>query len=80
MANHGRLPKFSGGAADWDVFMEQLSFYFAANGVTDEDKHRAILLSVCGTTMYRLLKTLVAPEVTSKSFSDLVKLVQDAVF
>ena len=78
MANHGRLPEFSGSAADWDVFTEQLSFYFAANGVTDEDKHRAILLSACGTTTYKLLKTLVAPaELTSKSFSDLVKLVQE---
>jgi len=79
MATHGRLPEFSGGgASDWDVFAEQLSFYFTANGITDEDKQRAILLSACGTTTYKLLKTLVAPaELTSKSFSELVKLAQE---
>ena len=78
MTSHRRLPEFSGSATEWDVFAEQLSFYFTANGITDGDKQRAILLSACGTTTYKLLKTLVAPaEVTSKSFSDLVKLVQE---
>ena len=48
------------------------------NGITEEDKQRAILLSACGTTTYKLLKTLVAPaELTSKSFSELVKLAQE---
>ena len=56
------------------TFAEHLSFYFTASGITDGDKQRAILLSACGTTTYKLLKTLVASaEVTSKSFSDLVK-------
>ena len=78
MTSHGRLPEFSGNAAEWDVFAEQLSFYFTANSITDEDKQRAILLSTCGTTTYKLLKTLVAPaDLTSKSFSDLVSLAQE---
>ena len=78
MASLGRLPEFSGSAAEWEEFTEQLLFYFTANSVTDEDKQRAILLSACEITTYKLLKTLVAPaEPTSKSFSDLVKLAQE---
>ena len=78
MTSHGRLPEFSGSATEWDVFAEQLSFYFTANGITDAGKQRAILLSACGTTTYKLLKTLVAPaELTSKSFAELVKLAQE---
>ena len=76
--SHGRLPEFSGNAAEWDVFAEQLSFYFVANGITDRNKQRAILLSTCGTTTYKLLKTLVAPaELSSKSVSELVELAQE---
>ena len=70
MASYVRLPECSGSASEWDVFAEQLSFYFTANGITDAGKQRAILLSACGTTTYKLLKTLVAPaELTSKSTS-----------
>ena len=75
---HGRVPEFSGATDDWDIFTEQLSHYFTASGITAADKKRAVLLSTCGTTIYKLLKTLVSPdELTSKTFDELVKLVQD---
>ena len=75
---HGHLPQFSGNASEWDVFAEQLAYYLEANGIEDAAKKRALLLSACGTSTYKLLKTLVAPaELSSKSFSDLVKLAQD---
>ena len=75
MASHGRLPQFSVSATEWDMFAQQLSFYFVTDGVTDDTKKRA---STCGTTTYKLLKTLVAPaDLTSKSFAELVKLAQD---
>ena len=78
MTSHGRLPEFGGNATEWDVFTEQLSFYFTANSIADEGKQRALLLSACGTTTYKLLKTLVAPaELTTKSVADLVKLAQE---
>ena len=78
MTSHGRLPEFSGSAAEWDVFAKQLKFYFTANGISDAAKQRAILLSSCGTVTYKLLKTLVAPaELTSKSFAELVLLAQE---
>ena len=78
MTSHGRLPEFSGNAAERDVFTEQLLFYFTANSITDEDKQWAILLSTCATSMYKLLKMVVAPaELTSKSFLDVVSLAQE---
>ena len=78
MSTHGHLPQFSGNALEWDVFAEQLSYYLVANGIEDAGKKRALLLSACGTSTYKLLKTLVAPaKLSSKSFADLVKLAQD---
>ena len=75
---HGRVPEFSGATDDWDIFTEQLSHYFTASGITAADKKRAVLLSTCGTIIYKLLKTLVSPDdLTSKTFDELVKLVQD---
>ena len=75
---HGRVPEFSGATDDWDIFTEQLAHYFTASGITDADKKRAVLLSTYGTTIYKLLKTLVCPDdLTSKTFDELVKLVQD---
>lgn len=60
--------------------MEHLSKYFIANGNTEDadEKKRAILLSVCGAAMYQLTRNLSTPaKPTEKSFSVLVKLVQD---
>ncbi len=69
---------FSSTPSDWDVFAEQLTFYFVANGIDSADKKCAILLSACGTTTYKLLKALVAPaELSTKSFDELVKLAQE---
>ena len=74
-AFHGRLPEFSGAADEWEVFAEQLEHYFAANGIDDDGKQRAIMLSACGTATYKLLKTLVTPDaLTTKTFDELVGL------
>ena len=74
-AFHGRLPEFSGAADEWEVFAEQLEHYFAANGIDDDGKQRAIMLIACGTATYKLLKTLVTPDaLTTKTFDELVGL------
>ena len=74
---HGRLPEFSGASEDWSVFAEQLTHYFTASGISDTAKRRAVLLSTCGTPTYELIKTLTAPaDVTTKTFAELVQLVQ----
>ena len=51
MANHGTLTE-DDMQEDWSEYIERLEFYFEANGVSDGEKQRAILLSVCGSKTY----------------------------
>ena len=77
-SHHSHLPQFSGKAEEWDVFAEQLMFYFVSNGIDATAKKRAFLLSACWITTYKLLRALVAPaDLTSKSFDELVKLAEE---
>ena len=78
MATHGTVAEFNSAQVDWPSYTEQLDQYFAANDVKDEGKMRAILLSVCGSATYRLIRNLTSPEKpTDKSYSQLVKLLSD---
>jgi hypothetical protein len=55
----------------------QPQFYFEGNGVDDEYKQRAILLSVCGGKTYKLIWNLTTPgKPSEKTFAELVELVQ----
>jgi len=75
---HGSLGEFNSAEEDWETYTERLQFYFAANDVKHPEKQRAILLSACGATTYRLIRSLTAPEKPSDlSFQQLVKLVTD---
>ena len=57
---------------------ERLEQYFAANEITDNNKKRAVLLSVCGAKTYKLIRNLVNPrKPTDKSFVELVNLVKN---
>ena len=52
--------------------------YFVANDIKDDGKKRAVLLSVCGTASYQLIRSLVAPsKPTDKSVDEIMKLVKD---
>ncbi|KFD48096.1 hypothetical protein M513_11039 [Trichuris suis] len=52
--------------ASWDAYVERLKFFFEANGITDDGKKRATLLSVCGLPALSIAKSVVSP----KSLSD----------
>jgi len=56
---HGKVPVFTGD--DFELFAQQLEFYFVANGVGEEITKKAILLSSLSSDNYRLLCGLVAP-------------------
>ena len=45
---------------DWELYTEQLGFYFLVNGIT-ESKTKAVLLTNLSTENYQLAKNLVAP-------------------
>ena len=78
MATHGSIGEFNSGVEDWASYTERLEQYFAANDVEDADKQHAILLSGCGASTYQLIRDLVAPaKPTTKTFAELVKLVQE---
>ena len=61
MAVFGQIAEFDESKEEWPLDAERLEQYFAANGVDDADRQRAILLSVIGTRTYQTLRCLVAP-------------------
>ena len=74
----GTAPQFDGNTADWEVYTEQLSHFFTANKISSEDQKRSVLVTVCGSATYKLMRSLAAPtDVASLKYADLVKLVQD---
>jgi len=76
MAKHGTIGPFSGEAEDWSAYTEALEHYFIANEITEAPKKKSILLSVCGTPTYKLIRSLAAPtKPGDMTYDDLVKLV-----
>lgn len=68
---------FDHGTEEWMAYCERLEQYFLANDVEDAGKQRAILLSVCGPSLYQLIRNLVTPKKPSKVvFKDIIELVQ----
>jgi len=89
MATHGSMKAFNAQVDDWSIYVERLQHYFIANDVTDAGKKRSILLTVCGTPTYKLLRSLVkdgnldtrcgigSGHARLTSYDDLVKLLKD---
>jgi len=42
--------------------VEHLKFFFAANGITSDEKRHATLLAVIVLTTYKLLRSMLAPD------------------
>ena len=81
MALLGTVGPFDPAVDDWVVYCERLEQFFQANGVATAEKQRAVLLSVCGSSTYLLIRNLVSPEKpTDKTYAQLVKLVREHVF
>ena len=55
----GTVSEFEAGKEQWTQYVERLGHFFAANGITNEEKKCSIFLSVVGPT---LLLNLVAPQ------------------
>jgi hypothetical protein len=75
MASYGNIEAYCV-TDDWMEYVERLEQYFCANGIDEEAKKRAILLSVCGKSTYSLIRSLLSPvkpdTKTFKQLSDLV--------
>ena len=74
-----RLPgEFDPDREEWSSYAERIEFYLVAQGITDADKQRAVLLSACGPTMFGLLKRIVTPgSLRDYSFERLVVLARE---
>ena len=78
MATHGTVKPFNAQSDDWPTYIERLQHYFIANDVEEESKKRSILLTVCGATTYKLIRSLApAGNLDATSYGDMVKLVKD---
>lgn len=62
MATFGNVGEFKETEESWTQYAERLEQYFAANEIKDEKKQRAILLSVCGSKTYGLIRDLLQPK------------------
>ena len=75
MATHGTVSKFQPNKEDWSTYVEQLTFYFTTNGVTEDKQQRSILLANCGTATFKLIKSLLEEgKIQTAPFKDLVAL------
>ena len=79
----GRVDVFEENFETWKHYKKRLGQYFHASGIGDESeddkaKRRAILLSVCGSKVYKLMCDLLAlAKPKEKLYQELVKLIQD---
>lgn len=77
MAMVGTLTAFDSQTQTWEEYVEVLGHFFVANGIGDEEKKRAILLSSVGSRTYSLMRNLLSPNKPGeKSYKDLTDLLQ----
>ena len=57
----GHIEEFEGAKGDWPPYVERVEKIFAANGISDSDKKRVVLLSVMGAATYKTLRNVVSP-------------------
>ena len=76
MNQYAKFEAFDPDEDNWSKYAERWDMAFMVDGVgdADTDKKRAVLLTVCGTSTFALLKALSAPNTPSKvSFAELYK-------
>ena len=74
-ATFGKLEEFDTATGeDWIQYVERMEYYFQANGITEADTKRAVLISAMGGKAYKLMRNLISPaKPKDKSFEQLVE-------
>ncbi len=68
------MQPFEPGIDDWQSYTERMEQFCAANAVADEDKNRAVFLTLIGAKADALLRNLVAPaKPGDKSYAQLTE-------
>ena len=63
---------------DWPTYVKRLEQYFAANGMTEEKKMVAVLVTVMGAKAYGLMRNLLAPvKPADKKYTELIQVMKD---
>ena len=62
MTPYGQIKEFLPIQGDWITDIERLSYYFEANSLTDANRKKPVLPSVCRTEIFSLLKDLITPD------------------
>ena len=57
-----QIHEFNPDIMKWDIYMEQAELFFEANGIDENNKKMAILLTSVGDRAYTLLGNLCAPK------------------
>jgi len=60
----GRIDEFNRCEGSWEAYIECLQYYYQANGTEDDARKKVILMSVCGSETFTILKTLAMPRTT----------------
>lgn len=56
MATIGRIEEFREDKEEWSQYAERLEHFFAANGITSNDKKRSVFLTVIGGESLQAVK------------------------
>ena len=74
----GAVGSFDPSTTQWVSYIEQMEEFFLANGIKEDRKKVAILLSTVGSQTYELIKDLCSPDKpNSKEFEELVMCLQN---
>ena len=69
----GHVGEFDDSKEEWIQYVERLDHFYEANGITENDKKRAILLTTIGPVTYKTLRNVVMPRKPGEmSYQDLV--------
>ena len=74
----GRVDEFDSSREEWAQYEERLGHFFSANGIDEEERKRAVLLTVMGPATYKLLSNLMVPKKQGEvNYCDLVEALAD---
>lgn len=72
---YGKMREFSAQNSDWRIYKRRLENYFTVNGITDNEKRKALLLNALDEEAYKLIYNLALPRLPEdKTYNELTEL------
>lgn len=74
----GSIGAYDADKEEWPQYVERLSFFFEANGITGADKKKVSFLTLIGRPAFKLLWSLLHPnKPANKTFDELTQILTD---